>query len=606
MKRKIKRGVSPLAAASTKYPHTERLSSSKWQSDYSVKYACYESPVGDEEEGLLVMKNFQGQVSIIAPYDDADYCWATFANGLVKICQNGKVVDKMYYMDPDTWDMSNSEWYKTVIDEIVDALDEKNRKIESRMVHMSTKISKRKRVVADSEDTEDYEELPQVEQEYDSAKTSINSTKLPAIYRMISLPAGSVGVDYGGGKFDNAVEALAEQDVILHVYDPYNRSREHNSQVIKALRANGGADFAINSNVLNVIKEPEARLNVLQNIKKITKPGAPIYITVYEGSGKSDEGETSSGYQLNRKTAGYLDEIRQVFPDAKRKGKLIVASNSDSANSSTRVSATIQDDRWSCAELRQQLKYELCQIMKNQLGFEEDEVDGYSRVDVYFSDDRVVVEIGCEVGYEVLMEICNQLNPIIQECDPDSYFEPADPGIIVAYLNRNDCEEYVESCTSINDEVYGYSEYWLDPPEDDDYEEVTDNTTLYIPFDTTITVDQDGDYEYDEGYDFANSSEKDKTWYSDEYHVRIGDGGDIIEYIDDMLITRIPAEPGQYHIKGEVQLYFEVENIQVKRDYFWDGRHGSDYDEEAYADDAEVYFNKDASSVENFEIEKLN
>ena len=189
-------------------------------------------------------------------------------------------------------------------------------------------------------DLADEEDLPQADQEYDSAKTSINSNKLPAIYHMITLPEGSVGIDYGGGKFDNAVEALAEQGVTLYVYDPYNRSQQHNRAAIKALRANGGADFAINSNVLNVIKEPEARLNVLENIKKITKPGAPIYITVYEGSGKGNEGVTKSGYQLNRKTADYLEEIQQVFPDAKRRGKLIVATNSGSVSSSTNIKAS--------------------------------------------------------------------------------------------------------------------------------------------------------------------------------------------------------------------------------------------------------------------------
>ena len=76
-----------------------------------------------------------------------------------------------------------------------------------------------------------------------------------------------------------------------------------------------------------VIKEPEARQAVLQNIKKLLKPGAPVYITVYEGRGDGVEGPTKSGYQLNRKTEGYLDEVREVFPDAIRKGKLIVATN---------------------------------------------------------------------------------------------------------------------------------------------------------------------------------------------------------------------------------------------------------------------------------------
>lgn len=178
------------------------------------------------------------------------------------------------------------------------------------------------------------DELDHPDQEFDSAKTSINSNKLPAVYRMISFPAGSIGVDFGGGSFDNAVEYINDLGATLLVYDPYNRSAEHNRQVIKMLKDNGGADWAVNSNVLNVIKEPEARKAVLKNISKITKPNAPIYITVYEGRGDRKEGPTKAGYQLNRKTQDYLEEIQKVFPDAKRKGKLITAHNTKSSTSS--------------------------------------------------------------------------------------------------------------------------------------------------------------------------------------------------------------------------------------------------------------------------------
>ena len=182
---------------------------------------------------------------------------------------------------------------------------------------------------------EDEDSLPMVDQEYDSAATSINSSKLPAIYKMVNFNEGDIIVDFGGGKWDTAVEHFAKEDITILVYDPYNRSAEHNKEVLKILRENGGADAAVNSNVLNVIKEPEARKNVLENIARITKPGAPIYITVYEGKGNGQEGPTKSGYQLNRKTADYLEEIQEVFPDATRKGKLIIAHNSGSVNSST-------------------------------------------------------------------------------------------------------------------------------------------------------------------------------------------------------------------------------------------------------------------------------
>lgn len=179
-------------------------------------------------------------------------------------------------------------------------------------------------LVEDSEETDD---LISAEQEFDSAATSINSSKLPAVYNMVKFNTGDVVVDFGGGKFDNAVNYLKDQDVTLLVYDPYNRSAEHNKDVIRVLKEHGGADAAVNSNVLNVIKEPEARNAVLQNIKKITKKGAPIYITVYEGTGKGNEGPTKSGYQLNRKTSDYMDEISQVFSNVTRKGKLITAMN---------------------------------------------------------------------------------------------------------------------------------------------------------------------------------------------------------------------------------------------------------------------------------------
>lgn len=194
------------------------------------------------------------------------------------------------------------------------------------------------------EDTDELE-LKQAQQEFSSAATSINSTKLPAIYNMVNFRPGDVVVDFGGGKFDNAVNYLKDKDVTLLVYDPYNRSAEHNKEVLRILKEHGGADAAVNSNVLNVIKEPEAREAVLKNIKKITRRGAPIYITVYEGRGDGVEGPTKSGYQLNRKTGDYMDEVGSVFSNVKRKGKLITAINESTKNIKSSRNETFQNDK---------------------------------------------------------------------------------------------------------------------------------------------------------------------------------------------------------------------------------------------------------------------
>ena len=612
-------------------------------------------------------------------------------------------------------------------------------------------------------DLADEEDLPQADQEYDSAKTSINSNKLPAIYHMITLPEGSVGIDYGGGKFDNAVEALAEQGVTLYVYDPYNRSQQHNRAAIKALRANGGADFAINSNVLNVIKEPEARLNVLENIKKITKPGAPIYITVYEGSGKGNEGVTKSGYQLNRKTADYLEEIQEVFPDATRKGKLIVATNSTSVNSSVDTDTT---ERWAQRKLKTNDKYCYCgnggrswvskdsdkidiwptkeeaiedgkenykrtfkygknwdvvklddepvnsstnikasseiiwddldwnqqiQVMKryirnykgtrifedfadyinkpvediidsfcdaefhgdikiperkqldseyrnddiyssssvdantdeysdileeireqcstklihimSQYGFDETEAKEYSRVDASIDDDKYGrIEIGCELDYDGLMRVCQELDLVVQEYDPDSYFEPVDPGIAEAWINLEKAS--IDSSSNIQAGAYDFPEPSIDPPEYPEPEEVDDYIQkIDLNLDAVIEIDQLGDWEYqDENYPWARCKDtKDGSWYSDEYDVFIADPVSIVERVDELLISKLPEKEGTYRIKGNVHLEYVVSNLSKHVHSYGP----DDYDEDIDTDNAYVDFDFYNSNISDFRLTKI-
>lgn len=173
-----------------------------------------------------------------------------------------------------------------------------------------------------------WDSIADIDQEFTSANTSINSSKLPALFSLVEFDPETVNVDYGGGRFDNVADYLTDFDVVNLVIDPFNRNKKHNRDAINLIRDHGGADSATCSNVLNVIKEPENRRQVLENMKKLVKPGGKIYITVYEGDGTGEAGATSSGYQLRRKTKEYLDEIREVFPDAERKGKLISATNS--------------------------------------------------------------------------------------------------------------------------------------------------------------------------------------------------------------------------------------------------------------------------------------
>ena len=302
--------------------------------------------------------------------------------------------------------------------------------------------------ILSSESFEDHEDqylddIQEINQEFTSENTSINSRRLPAIFRMVSFEPGTINLDMGGGKFDNVADYLSAYDVINLVYDPYNRSKKHNNQVVKTIRDAGGADTATCSNVLNVIKEPEARLNVLTNISKLVKPDGDIYITVYEGSGTGNEGPTKSGYQLNRKTADYLDEIQEVFPDARRRGKLIIATNSRSVSSSTSIGASSGDSAYyDTSAILDKLRFDVTdivdEIVRNYLGYDgaDANTSDYYVVEVTKDDHTYArIEVRAEVDYEGLEDLDEALNEYVTKFDSDAYFEPVDPGITECYIN---------------------------------------------------------------------------------------------------------------------------------------------------------------------------
>ena len=170
-------------------------------------------------------------------------------------------------------------------------------------------------------------ELEEIEEEssqkISSAKTSVNI--LPRTFKAIDFEPGTVNLDYGGGRFDKVTEFLAAKDVVNYVYDPYNRSAEHNAEVLGAVRKNGGADTITCNNVLNVICEPSSRDRVIRNIKKLLKPGGTAYFLTYKGDGSGAGKETKAGYQNNRPTKFYVDEVEKHFSNVRIYKDVIIA-----------------------------------------------------------------------------------------------------------------------------------------------------------------------------------------------------------------------------------------------------------------------------------------
>lgn len=548
------------------------------------------------------LRKWKAQISQQAgAYNDADedYEWASLSNGVVSYYRRGKLVDKSYYMSPSDWGVETlEEWFQLVINDVIENLYEANRDVPDHMVYNSTDIEdviagnnpmslrykgRRIKLLTDgtgyaifekgemidygfksledaqaaideyddiyqddvqvySATEEDEEDLPMVDQEYDSAATSINSNKLPAIYKMVNFNEGDVIVDFGGGKFDNAVEYIRDKGATLCVYDPYNRSAEHNKEVLRILRENGGADAAVNSNVLNVIKEPEARKNVLQNIARITKPGAPIYITVYEGKGNGQEGPTKSGYQLNRKTADYLEEIQEVFPDATRKGKLITAHNTGSVTSSTDVqsSSTI-----------------LCSYDEFMTWYDDLSDEEQWKVDDIADTNGI---------------------PFYEEASDDELAWLHD----VATIEIHASADTVEGASN---------EVELDPEE----------SMIDVNIDQYIIVDSEGSWDYDsDNYDWASSDGEGSDWYSDN-GVRLDDPTGVVEKIDELIEPHVPIEPGTYRVQGYVELYYTVSGVYENRyDYTED-----DYSSDINSDFGSAEYNKKLSKIEDVKVTKI-
>ena len=169
------------------------------------------------------------------------------------------------------------------------------------------------------------------EQLYDSADTSINVSKKPAGYNELKkrgeIKDGDVIVDIGGGRFDNLVEDAAEEGATVKVYDPFNRTPEHNAAVVASVK-DGQADMAMSHNVLNVIQEDKNIIDIAVQAENAIKPNGKAHFSVYEGTGKGEGKVTTKGYQRNQKTQAYVPLIEQVFGEGNvtRKGKIITAT----------------------------------------------------------------------------------------------------------------------------------------------------------------------------------------------------------------------------------------------------------------------------------------
>ena len=154
-----------------------------------------------------------------------------------------------------------------------------------------------------------------INQEFTSAKTSINSKRLPAIYNKLnwsklrrdSAAIPPIVLDVGAGKHVDHIRRFLESYGFIYApYDPYNLADSINALSLSLTPA-----VVICSNVFNVIKEKEVHYKIHGLIRN---KSCPFFITVYEGD-KSLAGHptmNNQSYQRNETIDFYLmrwDEI---------------------------------------------------------------------------------------------------------------------------------------------------------------------------------------------------------------------------------------------------------------------------------------------------------
>ena len=171
-------------------------------------------------------------------------------------------------------------------------------------------------------------------QMYDSAATSINASKNAKGYNTLKergdIKDKDLIVDIGGGRFNNLVEDAAEQGATVKVYDPFNRTPEHNAKVVDTI-SNGKSDMAMSHNVLNVIKEDTNISDVIKQAENAVKPGGKAHFSVYEGDSKDrlkGARQTSKGWQRFQTTDEYVPFVENVFgpENVVLKDKIITAT----------------------------------------------------------------------------------------------------------------------------------------------------------------------------------------------------------------------------------------------------------------------------------------
>lgn len=167
----------------------------------------------------------------------------------------------------------------------------------------------------------------------------------------------------------------------------------------------------------------------------------------------------------------------------------------------------------------------------------------------------------------------------------------------------DDYYQYDNSIESAND--IGYSDYndprlqppeYNEPVEEDSQIETIELTLIQVP----ITVDNEGYWEYGDVQWSRNPESANGNWYSED-NIEINTPVGIQEDVDRIIEKYIPGYAGRYTISCDIELIYNIDNIQANYDYYGP----DDYDRTVLTDEVEVKFNENGSVVSNFSYSEI-
>ena len=156
-----------------------------------------------------------------------------------------------------------------------------------------------------------------------SAMTSVNSSKVPALFRNARkyglLVSGQTVLDFGCGRWPSiAADFLAGFGAHPQSYDP--AWQPHPERLLGS-----HYDVVCVSNVLNVIEDDAERRLAVSTAWGCVKPGGRMIVSVYEADRSGESGATTKGWQERRTLSSYAANELSGIPGRIMFGRLWVS-----------------------------------------------------------------------------------------------------------------------------------------------------------------------------------------------------------------------------------------------------------------------------------------